>query len=1027
VTSDRALKVFVSYSRKDEEFARELVIGLQFGGFEPYLDRHDISAGEDWEARLGRLIEAADTVVFIITPDAVESKRCAWEVECALAVRKRVLPIVWRNVEEARVPAALKRLNYIYFDKPHSFAPSLATLASALTTDLDWVREHTRLAELALRWDARGRAPALLIRAEELVAAKEWLARQPAHALEPALVTHEFLKASEEAELARANSERQQLEAMAAAQETRAKALAAAEAAQKARALAQRRNALLIVLAGVLALAFLGAAIWQSRETQKREAIMLTGLAHSALQEEQYDRAMRIALQGLPPPGASPLELGWSDAEARGLAAKLANAAAVSHLQLALIGHAGAVRMALFNRDGSRILTASADGTARIWDTATGRTISVLTGHKGAIRSIAYDPDETRIVTASEDGSARVWDAASGRETAVLQGHKDQVRHAAFSPDGGMIATASFDRTVRLWDARTGTETGALIGHERAVYKARFSRDGKLLATASHDGTARLWQVESRQQIAVLKHSSPVFDIAFSPDGKHIATAANFETVIWDVSGEKIFDLGDRSDTDEIVWSPDSSRVVGVMISGGLKVWDAATGKQLTEFKQHFDRPTSAAFSPDSKLVLSTSLDQTARLWDAATGAELARFVGHGGAVVHGAFDANGAKVVTASADGTARIWGLSYLRASLDLKTQDPTISDLLIPDGAHLVSVSPGPILQVRDVTGARRGAAIKAPTDTNRWSSVAVVALDRDASRMLVAFPFVAQATLWDTASGAAAAVLKGHKGSIRAAAFSLDGSRLATASEDHNVILWEVPSGKPLKVMRGHNAVVGAVAFSPDGKTIASGAVDRTLRLWDVATGNAEKTIAAHADWVESIDFSRDGKLILTASRDHTARLWDAASGSLILTFKGNKREIRHARFSPDGAHIMTDSADGSLRLWDASTGNELASLPLASDAAWQAAFSVDGTKILIAGGSQMREWDVSLAMRQPADLRNAICRGSSNGARSFTALDTDNPILHGLEGTDPCERRGLLNATYWVRLVGQPWGRFVRNQ
>jgi hypothetical protein len=111
-------KVFISYSRKDEEFAQELLAGLQAAGFEPYLDKHDIAAGEDWEARLRRLIEAADTIVFVISPDAIASKRCGWEVECAEELRKRLLPIVWRGVQEAKMPARLKQLNYIFFDLP---------------------------------------------------------------------------------------------------------------------------------------------------------------------------------------------------------------------------------------------------------------------------------------------------------------------------------------------------------------------------------------------------------------------------------------------------------------------------------------------------------------------------------------------------------------------------------------------------------------------------------------------------------------------------------------------------------------------------------------------------------------------------------------------------------------------------------------------------------------------------------------------------------------------------------------------
>src|SRR5262249_9984305 len=226
------LKIFISYSRKDEDFAQDLLAGLQAAGFEPYLDKHDIATGEDWEARLGRLIEAADTVVFVISPDAVASERCAWEVECTDNLKKRLLPIVFRRVEEAQVPPHLKQLNYIFFDRPLKFLPPLPDLATALRTDLQWIREHTRIGEAALRWDGRGRAEALLLRGEELASAKAWLAAQPKYAPEPTLLHHEFIKAAEDAEATRTSSERQRLEEMAAAlkrekvaQEEREKAL----------------------------------------------------------------------------------------------------------------------------------------------------------------------------------------------------------------------------------------------------------------------------------------------------------------------------------------------------------------------------------------------------------------------------------------------------------------------------------------------------------------------------------------------------------------------------------------------------------------------------------------------------------------------------------------------------------------------------------------------------------------------------------------------------------------------------------
>jgi formylglycine-generating enzyme required for sulfatase activity len=253
------LRVFVSYSRKDEAFAQELVTGLGIAGFQTYLDKHDVAAGEEWEARLGRLIDTADTVVFVISPDAVASERCSWEVERTSKLKKRLLPVVWRPVPEAEVPPRLKRLNYIFFDKSHSFAPSLAALATALRTDLDWIREHTRLGEAALRWQDRGRSDALLLRGEELLAAKTWLKIQPRYAPEPPLLTHEYINASDQAEDVRLSAQRRQLAEIAAAQQEREKALAReTEALEQARAAVRNTQRAQKGIGVLLAVVFVG-------------------------------------------------------------------------------------------------------------------------------------------------------------------------------------------------------------------------------------------------------------------------------------------------------------------------------------------------------------------------------------------------------------------------------------------------------------------------------------------------------------------------------------------------------------------------------------------------------------------------------------------------------------------------------------------------------------------------------------------------------------------------------------------------
>src|SRR5215471_8068465 len=126
VDAREALRVFISYARRDASvFAEELLQGLEVAGFEASLDRHDIAAGEDWEARLGGLIQAADTVVFVLSPVAVASERCIWEVKKAEALSKRIIPVVAIDVPEAQTPAGLKRLNYISFTERHSFIRAL--------------------------------------------------------------------------------------------------------------------------------------------------------------------------------------------------------------------------------------------------------------------------------------------------------------------------------------------------------------------------------------------------------------------------------------------------------------------------------------------------------------------------------------------------------------------------------------------------------------------------------------------------------------------------------------------------------------------------------------------------------------------------------------------------------------------------------------------------------------------------------------------------------------------------------------
>jgi tetratricopeptide (TPR) repeat protein len=189
-------KIFISYSRKDVAFADRIEAALKARGFEPLIDRSEIYAFEDWWKRIEALISRADTVVFVLSPDAVASDVALKEVAYAASLNKRFAPIVCQRVADAATPEVLRRLNFIFFDDAAHFEPSADRLAEALQTDIDWIRQHTEFGEAARRWSTAGRLGGLLLRSPVLEEAERWIASRPRGAPEPTQETQVFVAAS---------------------------------------------------------------------------------------------------------------------------------------------------------------------------------------------------------------------------------------------------------------------------------------------------------------------------------------------------------------------------------------------------------------------------------------------------------------------------------------------------------------------------------------------------------------------------------------------------------------------------------------------------------------------------------------------------------------------------------------------------------------------------------------------------------------------------------------------------------------
>src|SRR3954452_14782538 len=205
-TQQPKAKVFISYSRKDLSFADRIEAALKARGFEALIDRTDIYAFEEWWKRIEDLIGRADTVVFVLSPDAVRPGSVALkEVAFAASLNKRFAPIVFRPVEDAALPQELAKLNFIFFHDPARFEQSADQLASALTTDIGWIRQHTDFGEQARRWAAEDMPSGLLLRSPVLEQAERWIAGRPSDAPAPTDEAERIIRRSRQAATRRRN------------------------------------------------------------------------------------------------------------------------------------------------------------------------------------------------------------------------------------------------------------------------------------------------------------------------------------------------------------------------------------------------------------------------------------------------------------------------------------------------------------------------------------------------------------------------------------------------------------------------------------------------------------------------------------------------------------------------------------------------------------------------------------------------------------------------------------------------------
>ncbi len=335
-----------------------------------------------------------------------------------------------------------------------------------------------------------------------------------------------------------------------------------------------------------------------------------------------------------------------------------------------VLAHDAPVMEAAFSEDGKSVISASRDGTIRLWRSDQGEP-RIVGRHDGRVESVAFSPDGRQVVSASDDHTARIWKADGTGQAEVLAGHNDWVRSAGYAlPDGRKLLSASDDGTLRLWDL-TAPGKSKLSQEGSGVFNAAFDREGARVVTAVRDNTARIWKIATlllgdrplenpdQSEVVELHHPDWVLNAAFSPDGSRVVTACRDGVVrLWSPERSsrdpvKQFRHPHRTVVFSAAFSPDGSRIVTAAGDGVARVW-SVSGSESSVDLRHTQEVNEAAFSPSGAMVVTASNDRTARLW--SDGSE--RLVlPHGSEVRAAAFDQTEGRVVTGTSDGVVRVW----------------------------------------------------------------------------------------------------------------------------------------------------------------------------------------------------------------------------------------------------------------------------------------------------------------------------------------------------------------------------------
>ena len=639
-----------------------------------------------------------------------------------------------------------------------------------------------------------------------------------------------------------------------------------------------------------------------------------------------------------------------------------------------------------FTPDGTAFASTGWGDSIRLWNRQTGKQIRRFTGTvRNGTFGVAFSPDGAKMASVGELGVVRLWDVETGAELFKTKKHKERVFGVAFAPDGATFATAGSgnsagsDSSILLWDVATGTELHSfeITDQVHDHHAVAFSPDGKTLAAGSGK-TIRLWNLETGAKPLVIEnaHGREIVSIAFTPDGKAlISSGYHVERIppgrrrtegqirFWDPNtGKRLRELkSEDSPLGEFSLAlSKNGTILASVHNDGIRIWDAESGKLVRTIAEYRNRGGARthglALSPDGAMLAVRANDHSVRLFDVATGKpSLVEPASHTNAVVSARYSPDGKTVATGSHDGTVRLWNPSTGKQVRLLRPGNAWARSVLFtPDGKTLIAS--GSVLDRRLSEYAGAVTVFDVETgetrrEINLTDSVMAATLSADGKLLAVAtglgasFPESANKIpgfpihIVEVATGATLAHLRGPVRQVMRMAFSPDGKRLVSVSENGTIRRWNVADGTQQETFTAPKSVrLKSSAFSSDARRLFTGSMVRSengriggkMLKRELATGKQTLGIDFPDNWPRCLAISPNGRIVASYLRalfdsdrpfDDSIRLWEAATGRELMTFKTPDCRMRSLAFSPDGKNLVSGMDRGTALIWDVTAANE----------------------------------------------------------------------------------------------------------